>query len=475
MNAQARKFTIADQQWFARVSGDENPLHLDAAWAAIRFPGEIVVHGLHAVLWGLDRHLAQHRVSSVPGLHATFLKPIVVGDVVEVESADGGAVFKLLVRGEPMAVVRLQSPTGKSPALRATAPAQPARDGSGGPFLGVAGAIDLPAGAQELAGAWPAVVAAIGPQAPLGLAALSTLVGMECPGLQSLLSEFSVFLTGSQAVGPLRYRVKRYDAAFSRLEMEVSGLGIAGTIAAFAGQGEPSPASNEVIRGMVSATEFTGQRPLVVGASGGLGAAAARLLAAGGARPTLTWHRGRDATEAIVRAVSALNGHCDLIELDVGNPATGLAALANAGWSGGQLYYLASPRIFRRRLEPYQADDLREFLKIYVDGLYEVVRGIMNFRPGAPLSVFYPSSVAVSEAETDLFEYKIAKLAGEQLCSRLQRKYKSLNVKVARLPRIATRQTRTFFKVHADTPERVMLPIVKEVQAAQAADTVETR
>jgi hypothetical protein len=38
------------------------------------------------------------------------------------------------------------------------------------------------------------------------------------------------------------------------------------------------------------------------------------------------------------------------------------------------------PRIFRRRIEPYQADDLRDFLNVFVDGFYETVRGLLEIR-----------------------------------------------------------------------------------------------
>ena len=51
----SRTFTEADQSEFAAVSGDRNPMHLDALLARRTQAGVPVVHGLHLVLWGSMR------------------------------------------------------------------------------------------------------------------------------------------------------------------------------------------------------------------------------------------------------------------------------------------------------------------------------------------------------------------------------------------------------------------------------------
>jgi len=454
-----RRFTVADQQWFS-------------IWASTHFPGALVVHGVHALLWALEQHLTADQSMPVRLIRATFLKPILVGDKVHAESAPDGSLLRLLVRGEPVIVVRLQSQPGEAPSVPSVPvthlPGAAPRNQRGNDWIGLAGAVTLPDRLGDLAQAFPSVSVKLA-SALYGLAALSTLVGMECPGLRSLLSEFSVSLVCTQSgstqnSGPLIFRVKRYHPAFSRVEMEVSGFGIAGSAAAFVGSPALGRLPDDCLRTLVSATEFLGQQPLVIGASGGLGTATARLLAAGGAQPFLTWSQSRDAAEETARAVSALNGKCQLVQLDVQSPEDGLRALAEANWTGEQLYYFASPRIFRRRLEVYQAGDLHDFLRIYVSGFYDVVRALLKKRQGSRLAVLYPSSTAVDDGASDLFEYKSAKLIGEQLCAQVQGRNTALTIKVVRLPRIATRQTQTFVNSRSESPERVLLPIIKEVQ-----------
>ena len=468
MSAPTRIFTIADQRWFAGASGDVNPLHLDPVWAAAVFPGEVVVHGLHVLLWGLGHHLAAHHGLPLHSVRAIFLKPVLLGDEVRVESAPDGASFKCLVGSEPMVVVQLHGNTCAVPLLSHSArthnPATIPRDWTPEQLAAVVGDVVMPETAGDLSRTFPVVAAAVGERALRGLAALSTLVGMQCPGLRGMLSEFSVSLAGTDTTDRLQFRVKRYDAPFSRVEMDVAGLGLAGTVSAFAARIAPPPPSDDEIRSLIGAKEFFGQHPLIVGASSGLGEITARLLAAGGAEPTLTWHQSRDAAEQVAAAVSALNGRCNLVQLDAAAPVAGIAALATAGWNGEQLYYFSTPRIFRRRLEVYQRNDLRNFLAVYVDGFYEIVRALMVLPRTAPLAVFYPSSIAVDEQAADLLEYRIAKLAGEHLCVQLQRKYKYLSITIAHLPRIATRQTQTLVKVKAESPQLAMLPYIRKVQ-----------
>ena len=58
MRLAVRKFTSADQIQFATVSGDCNPMHVDAVQARRMQSGAPVVHGIHLLLWALDSYAA---------------------------------------------------------------------------------------------------------------------------------------------------------------------------------------------------------------------------------------------------------------------------------------------------------------------------------------------------------------------------------------------------------------------------------
>jgi acyl dehydratase/NAD(P)-dependent dehydrogenase (short-subunit alcohol dehydrogenase family) len=459
-----RRFAFADQLKFASLSGDGNPLHLDPEWAADVFPGQPVVHGMHALLWALNEHFATRPGQGLKELAVTFQKPILLGDCVDVERSIDGGMLTLRVRTEAMLVAQLHagSAKGAGPDLPATGAVAPTSRAVAHEELATAeGTVHLPS-TEPLARAFAHVAGALGVAALRTLAGLSTLVGMECPGLRSMFSGLRVTFSDANAPDVLSYRVASVDKRFGLVTIAVEGGGLVGNVSAFAGRVEPSCGEVDVAR-WVQAGEFAGQRPLIVGGSRGLGAVTALLLAAGGASPVLTFRRAEAAAEEVRRRIAAIGGTCELLRFDATSPHD--ASLSVAGLAAvEQAYYFATPRIFRRRLEPYQASDHADFTSVYVHGFYELIRSLLVGRNGAPLRVFYPSSVAVDAPPPELFEYALAKRAGEQVARWLQKKYPGLEVVIERLPRIETGQTLSVMRVSAEAPHQAMLPIIRRMQ-----------
>lgn len=79
-------FDAADQSCSAALSGDRNPLHVDALAARRLLTGRPVVHGVHTLLRLLDRWPAVGFVGTGDDwrIEAEFLNPLSVGDVAEV-------------------------------------------------------------------------------------------------------------------------------------------------------------------------------------------------------------------------------------------------------------------------------------------------------------------------------------------------------------------------------------------------------
>jgi hypothetical protein len=82
----------------------------------------------------------------------------------------------------------------------------------------------------------------------------------------------------------------------------------------------------------------------------------------------------------------------------------------------------------------------------------------------AKLSIFYPSSVAVTERPRGMTEYSMAKASGEVLCADINAFMTPSRVVVKRLPRLLTDQTASNTAAETTSPVDVMLPIIREVQ-----------
>lgn len=103
--SETRTLTQADFDLFAKVSGDDNPIHVDADFSARTRFGRTVSHGmlLYTVLWGLmrrhvpgARQAAQTLMFPAP---AFADEPLVFSGIVETATA-GGARLALRITRE---------------------------------------------------------------------------------------------------------------------------------------------------------------------------------------------------------------------------------------------------------------------------------------------------------------------------------------------------------------------------------------
>ena len=466
----SRRFTAANQTWFAEVSGDKNPLHVDPSYAASTYPGKQVVHGAHALLWALDQFFLINPSSSSPRIKAAFFKPILLDEKVCLNF--GKKNISLVVNHTVMAYVSLLNED-----LSCSLPKDLVKSWDIGPqpfdhyfedLNTSSGYFRLPDNLNLLKESFPNLANSAGSEIVASIAAISSLVGMVCPGLRSILSSIDICpsLTNPQPnVSELFFRVSRHSPPFARIEMDVNTLGCLAKVAAFSDRKPISQLTDSCITKLIKPNEFLGQSPLIIGSSGGLGLATARLIAGGGATP---WLGVRDPSQASVIA-KVLKKDSKSVVFDVNKPIEGVERLSQLGWQGRELYYFATPRIFRRRTQCFQVEDYTEYCFFYVEAFYDLVDKLMQFRPNNQLTIFYPSTTAINDSVDDLIEYRIAKEAGEQLCDHLCSSYPNLNIITVRLPRVITRQTQTYLHVPAEHPELVMAPIVKQVQAGHKA------
>ena len=82
----------------------------------------------------------------------------------------------------------------------------------------------------------------------------------------------------------------------------------------------PKPAMAE-ISPRVAGTPFAGQRSLIVGGSRGLGEVTAKIVAAGGGHPVITYRESRHEAERVVSRNSQAGGQCDILRYDALTPA----------------------------------------------------------------------------------------------------------------------------------------------------------
>jgi acyl dehydratase len=470
-----RDFVSTDQERFAAICGDRNPIHMDAIAARRTLAGFPVVHGIHALLWGLDslfRYLPD--LAPVASIQVSFEKMIYVGDIVQTALAQHDRQrlrVEMLVEG--IRAVRLEVALGDprrgndtrstEPLLQPTEPLVLTFE----QMINCRGRVPFFSLPDAVCRLFPAAADALGTHRVAGLACSSFLVGMVCPGLHSIYRGLNLVarpLTEGDREA-LHFRVVHSDARFRLVKLAISGGGWIGSVDTHARPEPMAQADLPSIATRVMPGEFSNGSALVVGGSRGLGELIGKIVALGGGHVTLTYSVGEADARRVQAEITAYGGRCDVIQYDIRMNAR--EQLSHLYSCPTQVYYLATPVISRRKSAIFNQQRFQEFLTFYVTAFYDLYRELRS-KFDKEISIFYPSSVYVDARPDGMTEYAMAKAAGEILCADIQSLESPGRILAPRLPRLPTDQTASLLKLEAADPISVILPIVREVYANQS-------
>ncbi|MBM4202692.1 MAG: SDR family NAD(P)-dependent oxidoreductase [Gammaproteobacteria bacterium] len=465
-------FSISEfeQDRFSSLSGDHNPIHKMRDIARKTVFGDVVVHGINALLRATE---LAHQALQLPLQRTTFIsvqfsKPIYVGERVDLflVSLDERAA-RLVVRAGVTDLLKIRLNFDASPkpcsallvGLGRTTP--PSREA---PLRNInqplpPDSMPLRVDAEALNTAFPALSAVWGEQLLASITLLSTIVGMEWPGLNSLFVEAKIDFRKSD-LNDLNFSVLRSDPERGFTIISVSAPDIDATLMAFFRPPPVVQASAKELATKVMHGEFSGVRAIVVGASKGLGEIAAKLLAAGGAEVVLTSRSIGDDLKRVSDSITDIGGFCTTSVFDTAALETSTLPTAFQKPELTLLLYFASPQIFRRRSAHYMKEWLSEFTAVYVDGVVNAISQILESTEG-PLGVFYPSTEALNFPMGELIEYTAAKAAGEAVCATLATENPRIHLLSPRLPRLLTDQTNSIVAVDTPDPADLLLPYLR--------------
>jgi acyl dehydratase len=465
-------FSKEDQEGFAIFSGDINPLHLDSLSARRTQLGTCAVHGIHLVLWSLEQLADGVLGKPATGLRVRFLAPVAVGTSCELRRIQrSGSLLRFEVWSEGVAATlgELCFDNDKDPSQ-----AQPRSEMGRSPssinlrsprlvelenFAAHSGHFVAPVTAEMAVDMFPRVCAAIGPHRVTGLASLSYLVGMVCPGLHSIFGSLDVaFLDG--LCGTIFYDADAVDTRFRRIVQRISCGSLVGAVEAYFRVPPVEQPRIADLSGLVAKSEFAHVRALVVGGSRGLGALTAKILMAGGAEVVATYATGQAEAEALVAEAKENGRSLSVMHLDVIERVEN--QLANIRVKPIALYYFATPRIMRGASTVVDRGKFDKFNEFYCLGFSRVVGCLAD----SLRMIFYPSTIFLDKIPPDMKEYCMSKAAGEILCDALARANQKLNICKPRLPRMLTDQTAGVTPSRFEDGVGIILPLIRKLHGA---------
>lgn len=457
----SRTFTTADQQAFAQLSGDWNPVHIDPLAARRSLFGGIVVHGVHLLLWALDELAAARELRSLSKLRARFERGLVIGEPVSAEWQTDGVRARCKLTSATGSVARISLTPSNSGSDCWAGLEQirrdPCEEHAISDLAGKRGeiALALPASWKIM---FPALSRGFSPSQVAVMLATTRLVGMVSPGLHSIFASLDLGCNlSAPAGGNLEYEVKVIDTRVQLVEMEVWTNGLHGTVGAFVRPKPYRQPSIKELRDAVEPGEFAGTRAIVIGGSRGLGELTAKLLAVGGASVTLTWCQGEAEAQAIVQEAAAVGRDVKTFAFDTAAPPPHEPPPANPYTD---LYYFATPRIRSGEPGKFNPGIFAAFVDAYVTGF---ARSVYWFIPRAisNAGVWYPSTAFLDHPDDPFAEYTAAKFCGEALCDQMSKQLLPLRVFADRLPPLHTDQTQTLTPVQTHDNVTIVLEILR--------------
>ena len=451
-----RTFTPDYQSRFAALSGDLNPLHVDAVAARRTLFGGPIVHGVHLLCWALDRYMGSRSTAATALEHLTvnFIRGVLVGETVRLAVVREEEEFALSVQcGQSDWATSIRGRLGPMLDYLETLPTTTPRTCREMDYAALSearGSLPLAYDADAAGQLFPHLGASVPPFQLAALLATTRLVGMECPGLNSLYTAMNLSFA-KEATGPpeLRFHTAHIDH-YGQMRLAVEGPGFQGELRAML---RPKPckqaAAVELAR-LVGKGEFSGQRAVVIGGSRGLGEVTAKLLALGGADVLITYHRGKEDAAAVAADIIATGGTCGVASFDCQHPAP--LALPKPPT---HLYYFATPHITADNAVPFSPERFAEYCRYYAANFAQTLIGVGQSLP--MLEVFYPSTVFLDQPPANMAEYCAAKAAGEELCRQLAKRFPAWRFYVPRLPRLFTDQNNGLLRLKIEPSEIVML------------------
>lgn len=464
-----KRWGIDDQLEFARISGDFNPLHVDPLEARRFLFGKTIVHGIHLCLWAMDEYF-----KSTPGpaklkrLKVCFSKPVGIDEMVilQEQRKDNSSVdFSIERNGVVGTTLSLEFFPNDTDQVSQLYPGvvfdrKDPRHYEPKDLANAQGAIDIAGDITLLQRNFPSLHQNLPTAQILLILSTTRLVGMECPGLNSIY--YTLILDFDEKPGSgnrLDYKVSGYNDVFKLVDIHLKSPIASGNIKAFVRPSLQLEHSVESIIQNVKKNEFEKQKALIIGGSRGLGAVTAKVLALGGADVCITYSQGQKEALRICNELKPFQCAIRAIQFNVLEGETSITQALGSGWMPTHMYYFATPFIFDGVKKKFSDRLFERFCQYYVQGFWRLFSELAS-DPRFKF-VFYPSSSALTELPPNMFEYAAAKAAGENMCEYIRKYYPGIEIISCRLERLATEQTVSILPVENKDPLPILINILR--------------
>jgi len=461
---------------FARLSGDANPLHVDLSYSRRSLAAGCVVHGMLLFLRALDEIILDITLPKV--ITTNFKSFVKIDDSVNFilyknnlrpddwqiwGFVNDKTVITIQLNGysyqeEPQSlnVNQLSCEVIGSPQLLDSP-----RIAEHSPFFLKNYSYPLKSFVLSDCG-FKNLLEKVGGDLIAGFLSMTNFVGMIHPGLNSIFSKFRVVLNGQNNEDNYQlFQVIKYDDRVNRYVINLSGSLFSGEIVAFQRPGLVEQEHISSYIGKVAPNIFSNLNVLILGGSRGLGAAAAKILALGGANVDITYFACKKEADLIAHEISE---HCCYqpktffydIEEKKYDVISKKLAIANL------VMNFATPPIRPTNKNEFDAELQAKYFWYYVESILELSKRFASNSNGKKI-IFSPSTSFIEKEITGFAEYVSSKKSLELMCDKKSNETNIIFM-CERLPQLKTDQTSSVFQQQYGDIFSCLYPIFLKIQ-----------
>ncbi len=290
----------------------------------------------------------------------------------------------------------------------------------------------------------------------------SRLVGMICPGLNSIYSSLDIHFNEKYSKKYLYWEVTSASRKFLPVKISFNSSGLSGNLSAFYREEPIKQMSIKELSKKIEKKNLPPQNILVIGGSRGIGEITAKLLSFRNAKIKITYNKGLNDADRITNEInefgfSASFSHLNILDLEL------LENFFDVNVHFDQIYFYASPRIKNSTKKIFDYDLYENYNKYYIKPLIKISQ-IIGKTKNKKSKIFFPSTIFISEEKNNSFmEYQASKLLGELIGKNINNNSENIFIFYSRLPRLLTDQTSKIKDLTIDRSLKVINKILDEM------------
>ena len=427
---------------FVNLSGDNNPLHIDKTYSRRLLYGKPVIHGVFTLLKILDFWVANNKKRlNFNTLKVRFVKPVFNNDSLDLNISEENDNVKIQVYIKSVLSLSISFSFSlkndfniNKGYINETPELNIPKEISIDQVLDLSLNLNLYLHEELFEKHFPNLFKNASLSLMSVILASTRAVGVYCPGSNSLYSELNI--KKSDSFNPkFDLNIPKIYKSLNLAKMDFKASFYSGSIKAFVRKDAQKQIKFKDVLKLVRFDLFKNEKALVIGGSRGLGEVTAKILAAGGAKVTITYNRGKIEAKNVCNELNEFNACCDILKLNINNDEELNILKSNTFTS---MFYFATP--FIETSDEYELNEelLKRFHEFYVVNFFKIVQilkiiGVKN--------IFYPSTIFINELPNNLKEYSIAKMSGEMICSYINKLKGFPKVYFPRMEKMRTDQT----------------------------------